>query len=366
MRYTYKAAWSVVGGINLPAGVQPFELYSSERYRFVLTRDVDELLADIDRAAAVGRLMLKSIFGQRGTSPLPDALVAEINEIKAERAKKSGSQTVLFVEANGDIDAEITEHAQEYEDFIVTFDAIDKGLVRQAHRSDIEAMKLAVAFESNVPSRFAMLSEGTYLTDGAGKHIYSINLSMSGEASVSTGLSPEGVARISARYDLLQQADDLESVQRLVSQMADFGSDRLKAFLSGWAALEIFIAKSFKIYEQAFLSPLTNADQPTLRERFLDRIRGVMKDKYRLTDKFVAVAAVLFPSLPDSEIQNDIKKFGQLKGLRDSIFHGDEFYEKDLPVHDLAALLSKYVLAHIESPNPAINTNAPTSGTLVS
>lgn len=366
MHYTYKAAWSVVGGINLPAGAQPIELYSSERYRFALTRDVDELLADIDRASAVGRLMLKSLFGQRGTSQLPDALEAEINEIKAERAKKIGSQAVLFVEANGDIDAEITGQTQEHEDFIVTFDAIDKQLVRQAHRSDIEAMKLAVAFESSVPSRFAMLSEGMYLTDGAGKPIYSISFSMSGEASVSSGISSEGVERITTRYALLQQADDMESVQRLVSQMADFGSDRLKAFLSGWAALEIFIAKSFKIYEQAFLSPLTNAGQPTLRERFLDRIRGVMKDKYRLTDKFVAVTAVLFPSAPDSEIQNDIKKFSQLKGLRDSIFHGDEFAEKDLPVHDLAALLRKYVLAHIETPNPALNTDAPTSGAPVS
>jgi len=75
-----------------------------------------------------------------------------------------------------------------------------------------------------------------------------------------------------------------------------------------------------------------------------------MKDKYRLTDKFVAVAAVLFPDVPDDEVQEDYKKFCRLKKLRDSIFHGDAFSEKDLPVQELAALLRKYVLAHIESP----------------
>ncbi len=89
-----------------------------------------------------------------------------------------------------------------------------------------------------------------------------------------------------------------------------------------------------------------------------------MRDKYRLTDKFAAVAAVLFPGVPDGESQEDYDKFFRLKKLRDSIFHGDEFSEKDLPVHELAALLRKYVLAHIETPN--INAGAPKSGMPVS
>jgi hypothetical protein len=212
-------------------------------------------------------------------------------------------------------------------------------------------MKLAVALESEVPSRFAALSEGIYLTNESGKTVFSISLSGSAEASVSTGLSTEGAGRISARYAILQRANDVDSVQRLFSQMTDYGTDRLKAFLSGWAAIEILIAKSFKTYEQVFLSPLTKGGQPTLRERFLDRIRGVMKDKYRLTDKFVAVAAVLFPGVPEGEAQEDYKKFCRLKELRDSIFHGDEFSEKDLPVHELVALLRKYFVARIETPN---------------
>jgi hypothetical protein len=69
------------------------------------------------------------------------------------------------------------------------------------------------------------------------------------------------------------------------------------------AALGALIAKSFKTYEQAFLSPFTNADQPTLRERFLSRIKGVMKYKYRLKDKFIADTAVLFPGIEDVEAE---------------------------------------------------------------
>jgi hypothetical protein len=356
MRYSYSAAWSVIGGISLPNDSERIELYCSKSCRFVLTRDPDSLLGNVERGAALGRLMLKGLFGQRGTAEFPVALEAEIEEIKAERKKKTGVYPVLVVETHGEIDAAIHKPVQELEEFIVTFDAVDKEAARRAHQSEIEAMKLAVGLESEVPLRFAALSEGTYLTDEAGKIIYSINISGSAEMSVSSNLSTEGPARISARYSLLQQANDVNSVQRLFSQMVDYGPDRLKAFVSGWAALEILIEKLFKTYEQIFLSPLTNAEQPTLRERFLGRIRDVMKDKYRLTDKFLAVAAVLFPAVPDAEVQEDYKKFCRLKDLRDSIFHGNEFSEKNLPVHDLAALLRKYVLAYIETPNQALNT----------
>ncbi len=348
----------MVGGINLAKNAQPIELCQSEQCRFVLTNNPDFLLVDLDRENALGRLMLKGIVGQRGTTEFSVALNAEIEEIKAKRAKKIGSQPVLVVEANGKIEAEITKPFREHEGFIVTFDSVNKQAVARTHKSEIEAMKLALALESESPSRFAELGDGVFLINEEGKTIYSISFTMSGEATVSTGLTAEGVERISSRYAILQRANDIESVERLFSQMADYGTDNLKAFLSGWAAIEILIAKAFKIYEDAFLSPLANAGQNSLREKFIGRIKGVMKDKYRLTDKFVAVAAVLFPSSPENEMQKDFEKFSKLKKLRDSIFHGEEFSEKNLPVHELAALLRKYILAHVETPNQANSADA--------
>ncbi len=310
--------------------------------------------------------MLKGLVGQRGPADFQTALASEVQEIKAERKKKAGSQAVLLFQAQGEIEASVKEPLREHDTFIVTFDAFEKNRVRQLHQADVEAMKVAVAFESDAPSRFAYLADGTYLLNDAGKPIYSVSFSMSAEASVSTPLSEEAIARIGARYAALNQENALDSVERLFSQMAEYGTDRLKAFLSGWAALEILIAKSFKSYEQAFLSPFTNAEQPTLRERFLARIKGVMKDKYRLTDKFIAVTAVLFPSIEDAEAEKNYAEFCKLKELRDSIFHGEPFSEKDLPVHEMAALLRKYVVARIATPNKALNTDAPTSGAPVS
>lgn len=347
MKYTYTAAWVVVGGISLPENSPSIELAKSTNARFLLTREPNSLLERVDEASAIRRLMLKGLVGQRGSTDFQTALSSEVEEIKAERMNKVGVQPVLVFQAQGEIEANVEKPLHEDERFIVTFDAFNKSQVKLRHQNDVEAMKLAVAFESDAPSRFTYLADSACLFNSAGKPLYSLSFSMSAEASVSRHLTEEAAKNIAARYAVLKQEVGLDSVERLFSQMAEVGTDRLKAFLSGWAALEIFIAKSFKSYEHAFLYPFTNGEQPTLRERFLERIKGVMQDKYRLTDKFIAVTAVLFPNSSDEEAENNYTVFCKLKSLRDSILHGEAFLEKDLPVSDVAALLRKYVIARI-------------------
>lgn len=358
MHYTYIAAWAVIGGVSIPSDGRPIELFRSDRYRFVLTPNPDIELANLDRGNAVGHLMLGGMAGQSGDADYPTALATAVEDIKAERTKKTGGHAVLVVEANGVIEASVTGTSREHDGFIVAFDVIDKSMLVRAHCHEVESIKLALAFESDPPSRFSTLTEGVYLTDATGKIVYSFTFSVAADMSVSIPLTPEGTTRICNRFATLQQNNDMDRVQRLFAHMADFKTDRLKAFLSGWAALEILIAKSFKTYEETFLSPLTNAGQPGLRERFLQRVKGVMKDKYRLSDKFLAVAAVLFPDSLDSAVLDDYKSFSRLKDLRDSIYHGDEFSEKDLPVHELAILLKKYMLAHVGTPNGTVERDA--------
>ena len=43
------------------------------------------------------------------------------------------------------------------------------------------------------------------------------------------------------------------------------------------------------------------------------RVKDVMKDKYRLTDKFIAVMAVLFPSIADDEAKKYYERFVNLR-----------------------------------------------------
>jgi len=68
--------------------------------------------------------------------------------------------------------------------FIVTFDTVNKQAIARIHQPEVQAMKLAVAFESETPSRFSSLSEGIYLTNSAGKIVYSTTFTMSADLRV--------------------------------------------------------------------------------------------------------------------------------------------------------------------------------------
>lgn len=346
MRYTYIAAWTVVGGVSLPSDLPTVELFRSDQSCFVLTREPDVYLSTADRGFAIGSSMLHGFLGRTGEGNISDSLNTVIAKLRADRQKKVGNHAVLVYEASGDIDATIPEISKEHDDFMVTFDAVDKDSIKKRHHADIRAMKLALSLEGDTAPKFTTLVGDVYLTTESSKVVYSITFSMSAEVSTSSGLSEEKVLRISSRYLGLRKDRDLEQVQRLYAQMTDSRSDQLKAFLSGWAALEILITKTFRDYENRFLSPLTEAGQLSLRERFLQRLKSVMKDKYRLSDKFLIVASMLFPDPADTSVEDDFEKFSKLKGLRDSIFHGEEFEEKGIPVVELKTLLRKYILAH--------------------
>ncbi len=161
-----------------------------------------------------------------------------------------------------------------------------------------------------------------------------------------------------ARFRAVQESSELESVYRLAAQMMDYRTDRLRAFLSGWAAFEILISKSFRLHEEAFLAPLSVGSLSGMRGKFVERLKGVMKDKYRLADKFVAIASVVMDGKEDAEIQEDLRTFNKLKEIRDSIYHGNPFRDDGLPVYELASLLRRYFLAHINAVAALKNTDS--------
>ena len=351
MRYTYVTAWSVVGGISLQEEVQERELFRTDSVRFVITRNPDPLLSTIDKGLAIGLLLFRNIFGQPEAGDLGAAIDPTIEEIKAERSRKIGNNSVLVAEFYGDIEVTMDKPGREIAGTTVTYDVIDKQALRRVHRLDIETIKVALGFEGKFTSKFTSLSDGIFLSDSGGKIIYSFAFSLGRpDLITSSQLSTESAERIAYRFESLRQFEDLARVNRLISQLADVESDNLKAFISGWAALEILVEKLFKHYEEEFLSPITGAGRSSLRERFLNRLMTVMKDKYRLAEKFIVVAATLFPEASDEAAIADLKDFSTLNESRNSIYHGKDFSEQDLPLHTLTALLKKYLLAYIEAP----------------
>lgn len=356
MKYNYIAAWIITSGISLPSNSHSTVLTNQGNTKFTLTNIPDILLERVDEASAIGRLILKGLIGQHDSNNFQSALISEIDEIKKERKNKTGEQAVLILQTHGEIECSIKNPIQT-DNFIITFDAIEKSKIKQLHQTEIEAMKVAISCANNNLSRFTHLTDGIYLSDEKNKPIYSLSFSMNAEMSVSTYLSEETTKQINDRYIILNQSNDINSVKRLFSQLVEHRADPLKAFLSGWAAMEILIAKLFKNHEALFFSPLVNTEQQTLREQFIKRIREVMKDKYRLTDKFIAVTVALFPNIEETEVAENYNCFCKLKTIRDSISHGEAFSEKNLPVNELAEILRKYIAAYIathKSPKNAV------------
>jgi hypothetical protein len=130
--------------------------------------------------------------------------------------------------------------------------------------------------------------------------------------------------------------------------MAENEDEPLKAFLFGWSALEILVSKMFIAFEEEFMSPLLGGAQARLRERFLRRVREVMKAKYRLVEKFTCVTVALFPDAADADVAGYLEQFERLKRMRDKLLHGEDVPEKMLPIHELSGLLRRYVLAYLD------------------
>lgn len=350
MRYSYVGAWEVQGGICLADDTPEFQLGHQKSCRFVLTRNPDALMAVADRGAAVRSLMLRASLSKESSSSTSSLLDIAVEETRTQRRERLAPQTaVLIAEGQGDIDVSLPKASRQFSDFEVIVDAFDNEQVKESHRPDVDAMKVALALESDNPVSFIKLAEDTYLTGEGGKIIYSVNFKIGVvNAMVSSCLRQEQVGEISKRFAALRRVKDTGHVQRLFRQTMDSAGDRLRAFISAWAALEILIATSFKRYEREFLAPFKSAGQPNLRQRFLERVTEVMADKYRLADKFVAVSAVLFPTAPEPTINEYCETFRKIKKFRDSISHGDGFSEYDLPTDEVTTLLRRYMAAQID------------------
>lgn len=118
----------------------------------------------------------------------------------------------------------------------------------------------------------------------------------------------------------------------------------MRAFISAWTSLEILINRIFSIYEDKFIYNIENDHNSHGVNQFLTRIKDVMKDKYRLTDKFSLIASYL-----SAEVTEDIELFKSMKKIRDDISHGKEFNEETLPVENARKLASKYLMGHLLS-----------------
>lgn len=358
VRFTHVRAWRVIGGIGMPPGQSSFQLVTTDAGTYSMEADADTALAVSDRGFAIGNVMLGGMFGVATGASADERMAAALAEIRSERQRKIGGQPVLLFVGHGETVVRIEGPHRIEPDHVVTFDSIDKFAIRDRYVHSHRSMQLALALQSVDRVRFDEVAIGTYCTDAAGRTVYSINISGNAELTTASPLAPDAVEAIARRFEMLNRQTELASTVRLFGDMASWGREPFRAFVSGWAALEILIKKTFKDYEEQFYGGLKSAHQPDLAAQFLKRARETLGRNLNVRDQFLAMSSVLLPHQSETDAQADLEMFLAVKKQRDDIAHGTDFDEAKLPVVEVNRLLTKYLAAHADRGRPRDRSDA--------
>ncbi len=347
MDYRYTAIYSIKG-VTLPSAKEDKELVvdSTQGLRAILTSQPDSYTFQGDRSLAVANLMLQALFRAEPTSDeFKQRVTDAVEEIKSSRKKQFGGNPFLVVIGESEVTLFNPSHEREAGDFIVCFDGINKDTIRDKYNKAITAIITSLTSEVDNVIGIKKVADSVVLFQEGGKPVYSYSPSVgAAKAYVSTKLTMERIEAIGKLYRLFAADTTLQRVQRLLKSSLENEEDLLRSFLAAWSAFEILVNKIFSTYENKFFNAILEGEYPEVRKKYLERIRDVMKGKYRLADKFAAIGFQLSPDTADE----DLKTVRQVKAIRDELSHGGSVDEANLPVNPIRDLASKYLRLHIE------------------
>ncbi len=345
MQYKYVAVHKLIG-ITPPAGGEEQVLveYPAINAKSFITYDVESHLLELDKASVIGFLMLKGLFGPATKGTFEERLAHELEELKEKRKKDVGQDVFVIFEAEGEVESFEPRSERENPDFIIAIDGAPKQPIRSKYQAPINGLLASFALGSDQICGVKKVTDGVIFFNEDGKPVYSYTFDMTGKAIVSTGLKEDSITFVINNAKALGKHQQLVDSARLLSRSLDEGSDDLQSFLSVWAGLEIFVSKNFKEFEEVSFKKLSGGNAPPAPTKFLQRIKDVMKDKYRLADKFSVVS---FELSPDTS-EGDIKRFEEIKDVRDKLMHGHDIAVSSLPTEDARKLLRKYLKLHAQ------------------
>jgi hypothetical protein len=275
----------------------------------------------------------------------------EIAAVKKERAP--GTNSGVFVVFNGttEISNPTFSGRRDSDEFAFSLDDVSKVDIRSrfkaAEHNILTALSLSLLVTA-APS-FDNVGEAICLTqEGKAKPIYVYN-SKFGPArlAVARRMSSDAIKNAQALTARLTSAEnDLSRPVSLLRTSLDRATDELQGFIAAWAAIEIFVNQTFKsTYGPRWYQTIESSVSESAK-RAIERINEVMKDKYRLSDKFLIIASLLDP---DGAATAE-KDFRSLKEIRDNLAHGLDLREGPLPTESVQKLLLKFLRLHLLRP----------------
>lgn len=290
--------------------------------------------------------MLRGFAGQPASAETQLELENHINRIRENRKKQLGTSEALVFIAEGEVEADLSRPSVDRGDYILGFDVVSKEQITESLSTEVNAILTGLCLSAEHEAlQLRRLDGDVYLVGESDKPMYSLGISISGEAYSSRQTTDEVVEKTRKHSLSLPIDSSLSRVYKLYIQGVSRENDALRRFLFSWSALEILINKVFSEYEKLFIQNLLGTDPINHTQRYFDRIRDVMKGKYRIMDKFIVIAACI----GKDSVETNIEEFGKIKNIRDTLLHGEIMDEKSLPVAETVRLLWKYMRYHLDA-----------------
>lgn len=349
MQARYIGVWKLHGANKLVDGSSDAEFATLENpeIKATITAEPEPYFFHIDRSAALGVQLLKSLFAPDKAGTPEERLAAETENIRTNRANRTETGVFVIFEGATDIDVPEFRAHQDTDEFGVCLDSVDKPEIRETFQSFIQAhlTALGISLKDNADRRIEKVGDVVYLVDPENdKPIYAFTMQAgAARASIANPLSQDVITQAAARAPHLMTDRAMVRPVNLLITSLDQSTNELQAFIAAWAALEIFINATFKAtYKARWFEVLEHGAPDPVRPVF-KRLDEVMGDKYGLANKFLIIASLL----DDAAADVDATEFRKLKDIRDNLLHALDA-PAHLPIEATQNLLLKYMKLHFD------------------
>ena len=307
----------------------------------VLSGDPNTALAAIDRDTAFGHLMLRGLVGQSPTGHVLESVEATAVQFSQERLKRLGNSGVyLVLDAQGELVSTPAPVARDFGSALLAFDAVDKQALRAQYAPLVSTASAAVSLAVDTTSDVTPVADGVSLTLPDGRPLYSVTFTGNAATLITSRPATDSDTRaIEKHMKALLSDERLATPSRLLVDALRSTQDRLKAFIFGWAALEMVIRKFTGRCESGeWVKSLSDEDRQTGAAIHQDYADGGHQF-YSLAARALAFA-LIFKMGAGDKLAAEVTRIR--KAYREPLYHEGEIVDH-LPVETVVALVRRVI-----------------------
>ncbi len=203
MEFVFLSAYKVFGLDFKQSDNNIILLENNNPYiKAVITRNIDDQFYYLDRQVALSEMLLiGGISGLSRDDGYKEKLDNKIQIIQEKRKKSLGRDCIIVIELRENIDAEVKELKQEFEDFIVCFNAYNKEEQIKKIQDRIAAILAAVRIAGGTEYEFEHIKDGSYLINPDGKIIHSFSFQPGSPRLVRSETVTESLVEKAKKYE---------------------------------------------------------------------------------------------------------------------------------------------------------------------